>query len=193
MGVRRDRLGVMRRLTICLAALTVLAATAATGVAGSAGAAGSTAAAAGPLLGSGGIGPLRLGMTRSAALATGWLAHRATGCPLGGPPLPITYRLTGSRAPRGIAGTAEFDRGRLRVLSFTRGAHTAAGVTVGRTTTAEMVSRYRRAGYAATARFDPTFGGTFVRVRRHGRQVIGGFAVKGPLLQLAIPDVPVCE
>ncbi len=56
-----------------------------------------------------------------------------------------------------------------------------------------MVSRYRRAGLAATARFDSTFAGTFVTVTRGGRQVIGGFATRGPLVQLAIPYVPVCE
>jgi hypothetical protein len=90
-----------------------------------------------------GIGPLRLGMTRTAALATGWLAGRSPGCPLGGAP-PITYRFTGANAPKGIKGSAEFADGRLTTLSFTRGVRTSTGVTVGRT---RRGSRPRRASF----------------------------------------------
>ena len=39
-----------------------------------------------------------------------------------------------------------------------------------------MVARYRAAGFTASARYESTFQGTFVRVRRHGRDVVGGFA-----------------
>jgi hypothetical protein len=141
-----------------------------------------------------GIGPLHLGMTRAAAVATGWLAHRTTGCELAGPPLPVVYRFTGPRAPRGIVGDAEFDRGRLRNLSFTRGVRTAVGVRVGSTTTSDMVVRYRRAGFVASARFDHVFDGTFVTVRRpRGHVVIGGFGAHARVTTLAIPFVPVCE
>ncbi|MGI8802608.1 MAG: hypothetical protein ACR2KV_10615 [Solirubrobacteraceae bacterium] len=140
-----------------------------------------------------GIGPLQLGMTRTAALAPGWLAGRGRGCPLGGPPVPITYGFTGPRAPAGLKGFAEFDGGRLRVMSFTAGVHTAAGVTVGQTTSARMVSRYRSSGFSARARFDHTFGGTFVSVTRGTDQLIGAFATNGAISELAIPDVPVCE
>jgi hypothetical protein len=141
-----------------------------------------------------GIGPLRLGTTRTAAVATGWLANRRGGCPLESP-APIDYRFSGPNAPRGLHGSAEFRGGRLRGLSFTGGVRTATGVTVGRTTTARMVARYRRAGFAASARFDSTFGGTFVRVRRRpgGVDVIGGFARRRTVTVLAIPAVPVCE
>lgn len=158
------------------------------------------AVAAGPaasdtLLRLNGIGPLRLGMSRSAALATGWLAHRTSGCPLGGPPLPIVYRLAGRRAPRGLSGTAEFDGGKLRVLSFTRGVHTRVGVTVGRTTVGAMVHRYRAAGFRASAQYLSTFQGTFVTVRRSARgpQLLGAFASANVVETLAVPDVPVCE
>jgi hypothetical protein len=139
-----------------------------------------------------GIGPLHLGMTRTAALATGWLAGRRSGCPLGGTP-PITYRFTGARAPRAIKGSVEFVDNRLSTMSFTAGVHTSTGVTVGRTTTARMVARYRAAGFMASARFDSTFQGTFVRVRRHGRDVVGGFADAGAVTVVAIPAVSVCE
>jgi len=132
-------------------------------------------------------------MTTAAALNTGWLAGRRTGCPLGGRPFPITYRLSGRRAPAGLRGFAEFYRGRLRNLSFTRGVRTDAGVTVGRTTTSQMVARYRRAGYAASAHFISTFQGTFVRVTRRRRDVIGGFGQRRLVTTLAIPAVPVCE
>jgi hypothetical protein len=140
-----------------------------------------------------GIGPLELGMTRTAALATGWLADGASGCPLGGPPLPITYRVAGEDAPSGLRGSVEFRRGRLRAMAFTRGVRTATGVRVGRTTTARMVARYRAAGYAASARYDATFQGTFVIVRRRARQLLGGFARGRVVTTLAIPRVQTCE
>ncbi|HEX6742874.1 MAG TPA: hypothetical protein VF087_01635 [Solirubrobacteraceae bacterium] len=139
-----------------------------------------------------GIGPLHLGMTRTDALATGWLAGRRSGCPLGGTP-PITYRFTGAKAPDAIKGSAEFADGRLTTLSFTRGVRTSTGVTVGRTTTARMVARYREAGFTASARYDSTFQGTFVRVRRHGHDVVGGFGQGRVVSIVAIPAVPVCE
>jgi hypothetical protein len=139
-----------------------------------------------------GIGPLHVGMTRTAALGTGWLAGRSSGCTLGGTP-PITYRFTGPRAPKAIRGSAEFENGRLTTMSFTRGVRTSTGVTVGRTTTARMAARYRAAGFAASARFDSTFQGTFVRVRRHGRDVVGGFGEGRVVSIVAIPAIAVCE
>ncbi|MFN0153857.1 MAG: hypothetical protein ACKVUT_05710 [Gaiella sp.] len=141
-----------------------------------------------------GIGPLKLGMTGQAAVATGWLAKRSPGCPLGGPPLPITYKLSGPKAPAGVHGIAEFTGGRLRTLSFTRGVRTAGPwVEVGRTTVAQMVSRFRGAGFTASSRYDDVFVGTFVTVRRGGKVVLGAFAEQGPIAILGIPHVPVCE
>lgn len=140
-----------------------------------------------------GIGPLSLGMTRKAALSTGWLAQRKPGCELGGPPLPITYRLTGASAPKRIKGTAEFTGNRLRTLAFTGGVRTATGVEPGQTSAAGMVSRYRAAGFSASSRYDDVFVGTFVTVKRGGKQVIGGFAEGGKVTSLGIPFVPVCE
>lgn len=140
-----------------------------------------------------GVGPLHLGMARKAALATGWLARKQTGCPLGGPPLPVTYRLTGPKAPKGVKGIAEFIGNRLRTLSFSAGVRTAVNVEVGRTTTAQMVMRYRAVGLTATSRYDSTFVGTFVTVKRKGRAVIGGFAESGPVSVIGIPFVPLCE
>jgi hypothetical protein len=140
-----------------------------------------------------GIGPLKLGMTRAAAVSTGWLAHRGTGCELGGKPFPVTYRLSGAKAPNGVSGTAQFVQGRLQVLSFSKGARTRAGVAVGQTTTGRMVNAYRQAGFSASARFDPVFGGTFVTVKRHARNVIMGFAQHGVVISLGIPFIPVCD
>ena len=140
-----------------------------------------------------GIGPLHLGMSRTAAVQTGWLAGRSTGCELGGPPPPVTYRFTGPKAPRGLVGTAEFHANRLRVLSFTRGVRTSTGVTVRRTTASRMVARYRQAGFTASARFVDTFQGTFVTIKRHGQDVVGGFAEHRVLTMIAIPAIAVCE
>jgi hypothetical protein len=140
-----------------------------------------------------GIGPLHLGMSREAAVATGWLANRRTGCPLGGPPLPLTYRITGPEAPKDVEGSAEFIRNRLRTLSLTAGVRTAVGVKLGQTTAPQMIARYRAAGLTASSRYDSTFVGTFVTVKRKGAQVIGGFAESGRITILGIPFVPLCE
>ncbi|MFN8222717.1 MAG: hypothetical protein U0R50_05635 [Gaiellales bacterium] len=140
-----------------------------------------------------GVGPLKLGMTRQAAVATGWLAHRSHGCELGGKPYPITYRLDGPRAPSTLRASAEFVDDRLRTLSFSAGARTGLGIEPGRSTAAQMVTRYRAAGFSARSRYDSTFQGTFVTVRRNGATRIGGFAERGKLTILAIPGVSVCE
>ncbi|MEV4419853.1 hypothetical protein AB0L40_07745 [Patulibacter sp. NPDC049589] len=139
-----------------------------------------------------GAGPLKLGMTRTAAVKTGWLSGRGTGCPLGGPPLPITYVLHGPKAPKALRGTAQFDGGKLTVLTFGKGVRTDQGVTVG-TTSSRMVSRYRAAGFTAKAERSELFGGTFVTVTEGGKDVIAGFAEKGRITQLGLPAIPVCE
>lgn len=142
-----------------------------------------------------GIGPLKLGMERMAALDTGWLGDRSPGCPLGGPPLPITYRFSGPQAPAGIHGSAEFSRHRLRVLTFRSGVRTAKGVVPGRTAWAAMVKRYRHAGYRVSARYVDTFQGRFVTVKRRkaGRQILGAFARGRVIDVLGVPYVPTCE
>jgi hypothetical protein len=140
-----------------------------------------------------GIGPLTLGMKIRAAVGTGWLAHRGTGCPLGGKPYPVTYTFTGRKAPGKIRGTAQFDRGALSDLSFTAGVATSTGVTVGKSTISLMVHAYRHAGYKVSSRFVATFAGTFVTVTKKGKPVIQGFAPHRKITTLAIPYVPVCE
>jgi hypothetical protein len=151
----------------------------------------SSAGAATTLLRLDGIGPLKLGMTRAAAVKTGWLAHRAPGCELV-TPRPVTYRFTGPKAPGGLHGTAQFDGGRLSAVSFTRGVRTRVGVQIG-DRTARMVSKYRQAGFTASSMFSSTFAGTFVTVKRGGRQVLGAFATDRRVRDLAVPAVPVCD
>lgn len=153
----------------------------------------STAFGATPVLDSRGVGPLKLGMSRSAAVATGWLSHQGTGCPLGGMPYPVTYRVRGSKAPAGLRGSVEFVHGRLADMSFSGGVRTSVGIVVGRSTVSQMVHLYRQAGFRASSRFDSTFAGTFVTVSRKSRTVLGGFASGKVIGILAIPDVPVCE
>ncbi len=155
------------------------------------GAGASTAAAA--TLHLNGVGPLRLGMARADAVDTGWLSNRSRGCELAGPPIPIGYRLRGPKAPASVVGSAEFRRGRLINMSFTRGVRTVTGVGVRRTTVAQMVARYRSAGYSASARYDAVFQATFVTVTRRGRTVIMGFARGSVVTQLGIPVIPICE
>ena len=149
------------------------------------------AAASTTVLRTAGIGPLTLGMTRAAAVSTGWLGSRAPGCELASP-RPVTYRFTGPKAPSGLRGTAEFDNGGLTNLSFTAGVRTATGVHLG-TTTSRMVARYRTAGFSASARYVGTFQGTFVNVKRSGHQLVGGFGQRGRITVLAVPVIAVCE
>lgn len=149
------------------------------------------------LVGTTGVGPLKIGMSRTAALATGWLSNRHDGCELGGPPLPVDYDLDGAKAPAAVAGTAEFTGGRLTNLTFSRGVRTATGVVPGMTTWPSMVKRYRNAGYRVSARYESTFGGTFVNVKRKDGgegPLLSGFAMRGkPVSVLGLPHVPVCE
>ncbi len=152
-----------------------------------------TAATAPTTLRLDGVGPLKLGMSRTAAVRTGWLSDRTTGCPLGGPPLPIVYRLRGAAAPKGVTGFATFTGGELTGLSFDRGVRTALGVTVGTTTVARMASRYRGAGYTVKTQFSSTFQGTFVDVTKGTRRILGGFATGRVLTTLALPGISVCD
>jgi hypothetical protein len=143
-----------------------------------------------------GIGPLKLGMSRMASLDTGWLGARSTGCKLGGKPYPIDYELTGAKAPAGIKGSAEFQQGELANMSFTGGVRTATGVTPGATSWPSMVTKYRDAGFKVLARYDSTFAGTFVTVKRRkrGPSVMVGFAPKGKVVEtIGVPYVPLCE
>ncbi|MCW2990235.1 MAG: hypothetical protein JWM73_829 [Solirubrobacterales bacterium] len=141
-----------------------------------------------------GIGPLKLGMSRTSALATNWLSNRHTGCKLGGKPYPIDYDVAGSAAESGIDGSAEFVGGKLSSFSFIKGVRTATGVVPGKTTVAGMVKRYRDAGFKVSARYDETFAGTFVTVKRQGgKQVLGGFADEKVVGILGLPYVPLCE
>lgn len=150
------------------------------------------AAGASALLRLDGLGPLKLGMKRSTALRSGWLAHRAKGCELD-TPRPITYTLTGPKAPTGVTGLVNFQHRKLVSISVTRGVHTKAGVVVGRTTSSQMVADYKSAGYSATAAFNPTFGGTFTTVTQGTTGVIQGFGAKRIVTLLAIPAVQVCD
>lgn len=142
------------------------------------------------------VGPLKLGMTRTAAVETGWLAHRDRhGCRGAGPPVPITYQVDGPQAPAGVGGRVEFRQGRLVRMDFFRGVRTATGVVVGRTTVSEMIRRYRGAGFNVSSEFIPAFLGTFVDVRRKRtrRHVIGGYAMAKVVERLSIPYVPRCH
>src|SRR5690348_5464888 len=113
-----------------------------------------------------GIGPLKLGMSRLAALDTGWLGDKQTGCKLGGKPYPIDYTLSGAKAPKVVSGTAEFTGGKLANMTFSKGVRTATGVIPGVTSWPSMVKRYRDAGFRVVARYDEVFVGTFVSVKR---------------------------
>jgi len=142
-----------------------------------------------------GIGPLDLGMTTADAEATGWIAHKAKGCELERP-APAVYRLDGAKAPDGLRGSAEFAAGKLRGVTVTRGAHTAAGVTPGVTTFKGMARLYRARGYKVRIGYDATFAGTFVDVLKKGEPLIsafGGGTSGRRIAVLGIPFVPVCE
>ncbi len=146
-----------------------------------------------PVLRLDGIGPLRLGMGRVEAVATGWLSDPGPGCELGGPPLPVVYKLKGPKAQAGIVGTAQFERGTLRVFAFSAGVRTTFGVAIPGGTVADLLKRARAAGLSASSVYDETFAGRFVTVNRGGQQVFGAFAEKSAITTIAVPYVPVCE
>lgn len=139
-----------------------------------------------------GIGPLKLGMSRTAAVATGWLSDRSPGCELASP-RPVVYQLRGAKAPSGLRGSAEFSAGKLTNVAVRRGARTALGIRPNGNTPAGMVRAYRRAGFAAKARFDDTFQATFVTVSKDGEQVLSGFASGRKIELLSVPFTSTCE
>jgi len=149
-------------------------------------------AGASTLLRLNGIGPLKLGMKQSAAVSTGWLGHRAKGCELASP-RPVTFTFTGPNAPANVRGLVQFQNRKLTSISTRHGVHTATGVTVGTTTSSQMVTDYTNAGFTASAAFNPTFGGTFTTVKRNGKAVIQGFGTHQKVTLLAIPAVQVCD
>jgi hypothetical protein len=146
-----------------------------------------------PVLRLDGIGPLRLGMGRAEAVATGWLSDPGPGCELAGTPPPVVYRFKGPKAPPGLVGTVEFDQGTLRVFAFSAGVRTTFGVVLPGGTVGDLLKRARAAGLSATSVYDPTFAGRFVTVNQKGKQVLGAFATKSAIDTLAVPYVPVCE
>jgi hypothetical protein len=149
------------------------------------------AAAATTLLRLDGIGPLKLGMSQSAALNTGWLAHRGKGCAEGGP-VPVTYQFRGPRAPGGLSGAAEFTQGRLLIVSAGRGVRTPQGVTIG-SSAAQAVKRYRAAGFSALTQFSPDVAATFLTVNRGRKTVLMGTVAKRRITSLSVPFVAACD
>jgi hypothetical protein len=154
-----------------------------------------SAAAATTVLRLNGIGPLKLGMSQRAALSTGWLAHRSRGCPLGGPvALPVVYQFRGPRAPTGLTGSAQFDQGKLSIVTVGRGARTQQGVTIG-SSAARAVKRYRAAGFSAKTQFSPDVAATFLTVTRHSKTVpvLMGIVTRGRVTSLSVPFVAACD
>ncbi len=139
-----------------------------------------------------GIGPLKLGMSTSAALKTKWLSGKQKGCELASP-RPTTYEFHGTKAPKGISGFAEFTSGKLTNLSFSAGVRTGKGTIPGRSSLAGMKKVYGQSPFSATSTFEDTFGGTFVNVKRAGDLVLSGFGTGKKVQVLGVPSVPSCE
>ncbi len=142
-----------------------------------------------------GIGSLRLGMTRSAAYATGVLRSSSQIC-LDRKSPPVAYVSDGPRATPGVKVTAYFPSGRnsrLTHLIASSGATTELGIRPGVSTAAQMIARYRRAGYAVKTQWIDDLGLTLVNVSRRGRPVIAGMvntrlsARRAPLMAVAVP------
>lgn len=126
-----------------------------------------------------GIGPLRLGMTRRAATATGWLRSSSETCNDRAGALPQVMRADGPRAAPAVNLSAYFRsgaNGKLTHLMFSGGARTELGIRPGVSTAAQMIARYRRAGFAVRSSYSRDYGGTFVEARRHGKLVMTGLA-----------------
>lgn len=154
-----------------------------------------TATAAGnaapPLMRLNGVGPVKLGMTRAAAVSTGWLAHRTLGCELASP-RPVVFQFNGPKAPTGMRGSASFVGGRLVNIAFRSGVRTRLGIRPGVSTTRAMVRAYRRGGFHVTSVFDPTFRARFVTATRGGLS-IAAVASGAVINTIAVPGIEVCE
>lgn len=127
-----------------------------------------------------GIGPVRVGMKLRAVEATGWIRSTAETCFGGSVPLPTVSHSDGPRAAPGVSFGAYF-RGRganstLTNIMFASGARTELGIRPGVSTAAQMVARYRRAGFTVRTTYLREYGGTFVDVVRRGKVVMTGFA-----------------
>jgi hypothetical protein len=133
-------------------------------------------------------------MTRAAAVKTGWVSDRAKGCELASP-RPLVYQLNGRDAPDALQGFVYFVNDRLTGFDLTTGVETATGVRPGKTTVSQMISRYRKAGFTASKRYDSTFDATFVTVKRKRRTVIEGFAIRKQkrVRDLSIPFTALCD
>ncbi len=138
-----------------------------------------------------GIGPLTLGMTRPAAVATGWLANPQAGCEFYGPTA-RGYDFTGPQAPAGLVGNASFTNGKLVNISFRRGVQTHVGVRPGVSTRQAMVRAYRQGGFVVTDRFQPVFQTRFITARRGGKS-IQATTRAGKVFQLSIPLTEICD
>jgi hypothetical protein len=149
------------------------------------------ASAATPLLRLDGVGPVKLGMTRAAAVSTGWLAHKTLGCELASP-RPVVFQFDGPKAPAGLKGSASFAGGKLTNISFREGVRTRLGIRPGVSTTTAMVRAYRRAGFHVTNVFDTTFQARFVNATRGGRS-IAAVAGSSVIDNISVPRVEVCE
>lgn len=148
-------------------------------------------AATPPRLRLNGIGPLTLGMTRPAAVATGWLANPGPGCELSGPNRKV-YDFTGPQAPAGLVGSASFTDGKLVNINFRKGVQTHVGVRPGVSTRPAMVAAYRQAGFTVRDRFEPVFQTRFITAKRGGRSVEATTRA-GKVYQLSIPLIEVCD
>lgn len=154
-----------------------------------------TASAATPRLRLNGIGPLTIGMTKSQALATGWIANQQLGCELASP-RPRVLDFTGPNAPAGLQGSVSFQRGTLTDITIARGAITRTGVQPGVTTARRMIRAYRDAGFVVTSRFDPVFQARFTTAYRGGKTIVGlslGSSRNRVLRSVSVPFVPLCE
>lgn len=168
--------------------LRILIGAAATVVALTATAAGNAAT---PLMRLNGTGPVKLGMTRAAAVSTGWLAHKTLGCELASP-RPVVFQFNGPKAPAGLKGSASFVGGRLVNISFRSGVRTRLGIRPGVSTTGAMVRAYRQGGFRVTNVFDPVFQARFVTATRGGRS-IAAVASSAVIDTIAVPRIEVCE
>ena len=126
-----------------------------------------SAAQVAPVITESGISRLRLGMTLTAAKATGEIGPTSPGCELGGPgPLIAPIKV------KGVTGHVFFFEDAIESIEIEDGAKTAAGVGPG-STAAEVQRAYNSGGYVTT-RSDSTrevFGFDLVTVERNGTQV----------------------
>lgn len=145
-------------------------------------------------LGLDGIGPLKIGMSESAAENTGWLSDRQVPwCPFASETDP-SYQLEGPEAPAELDGLVIFMEGSLNQIVVRAGAATGEGIGIGTSTLDDLTEAYGTRGYQVDSysRFEDY--DDFATVNRGDEtHLMAALGSGGEISLLGVPHLSVCD